>query len=625
MSNATIARRIKSTDALIGGFEAKTISAVELAMDAAFRRLEREFRRKWVEVGGLDISGQNRAILLLEQINSYLQLLPGNSTSIDKLYEQLAKDCQIAGIDFGAGAIESITGFAAATVKPNLKAIAYQSQDASKRLYRHSTDFQLAASRVIEQGLVGGSGVAKVAEQLRRELGVTKSKAETIARTESMSAMDSATRDTYRKNGIEYVQRIGTQDDRICPICASRVGNVYPVDKAVAVTHPRDRCYNICFSPAWVELGLVDMDWLQNHRAETIAALGDKSPDYGPSPFERMAGQLPIKPVWTVDRGFAAGFESIPADDDFDDGLKDLVPPQPEPKSVVKPNATPQYKQYIERGRETTKPIAQKIASLDAAVQLNQNRFDLAFKDFDRKFAELNEDWTATFQSAEGVDYVEADAALKRSIGVRNRALGESMAEIRNGLLANPSPVPTGKIPVTKKAEWNLTGKEIKSVVSDFARIVGGRGVGMISKITRRDPNDQDGDRADADPNTGVLNVGKNDDAQEARRVIFHELAHFIEFENPAIGAAAIEWIQSRATGPLAKLSDLQPGSKYREDEVAYPDAFVSPYVGKSYGYNYTEVVSMGIERFATPELMEEFYTQDREHFEFILGVLAND
>jgi hypothetical protein len=33
----------------------------------------------------------------------------------------------------------------------------------------------------------------------------------------------------------------------------------------------------------------------------------------------------------------------------------------------------------------------------------------------------------------------------------------------------------------------------------------------------------------------------------------------------------------------------------------------------------------MGVERFATPELMEEFYNADREHFEFILGVIAND
>jgi SPP1 gp7 family putative phage head morphogenesis protein len=619
MSNATIARRIKSTDELISQFEGKTISAVESAMNAAFRRLEREFRRKWVEVEGLDISGQNRAILLIEQIKSYLEILPSDSGAIEKLYEDLVKDSQIAGIDFGASAIESITGFTAATVKPNLKAIAYQSQDASKRLYRHSTDFQLAASRVIQQGLVGGSGVAKVAEQLRRELGVTKSKAESIARTESMSATDSATRDTYRKNGIEYVQRIGTQDKRICPICAARAGNVYPADKAPAILHPRDRCYNAPFSPAWVELGLVDMAWLQNHRAESIAALGDKSPDYGPSPFERMAGQLPIKPIWTVDRGFAAGFESISADDDFADPLKDLVPPQPEPAPVAKPKAVPQYKQYIERGRETTKPIAQKLAALDAAVQLNQNRFDLANDDFDRVFTQLD-DFTAALNTPEGQEWDAADTALKRSIGARNRGIAEEMTRIRLAMLANASPVPTSKIPVTKEAEWDLTGKEIKSVVQDFARIVGGRGVGMISKIARIS------DRANADPIAGVLNVGKNGTANRAREVVFHELAHFIEFENPSIGAAAIEWVKSRATGPLTKLADLAPANGYDDDEVAYPDRFIDPYIGKSYGAAYfTEVVSMGVEHFASPEMMEKLYLADPEHFEFILGVLAND
>lgn len=624
MSNANVARRIKSTDELIGQFEGKTISAVESAMDAAFRRLEREFRRKWVEVEGLDMSGQNRAILLIEQIKDYLEILPSDSGAIEKLYEDLVKDSQLAGIDFGAEAIESITGFApSATVKPNLKAIAYQSQDASKRLYRHSTDFQLAASRVIQQGLVGGSGVAKVAEQLRRELGVTKSKAETIARTESMAATDSATRDTYRKNGIQYVQRIGTQDDRICPICAARVGNVYEVDKAPAVIHPRDRCFSSPWSPDWVELGLVDMEWLQNHRAKSIAALGDKSPDYGPSPFERMAGQLPIKPVWTVDRGFAAGFRSIPADDDFVDPLRDLVPDEPEPAPKPKPKATPEYKRYIERGRETTKPIAQKLAVLNAAVQLNQNRFDLAGRDFDRKFAELR-NWDAAFATPEGQEWDAADTARKRSIGARNRALSESMATIREEMIAaNPSKL---KIKTDKSAAVDLALPQIAETVREFAGIAGGRGVGLITLINKRNALDRDGDRANADPNTGVLNVGDNGTAARAKEVIFHELAHFIEFENPAIGAAAMEWVKSRATGPLTKLDDLLPGHGYEDDEVAYPDKFISPYIGKSYEpYNFTEVVSVGLEHFATPEKMEKLYTEDREHFEFILGVLAND
>jgi SPP1 gp7 family putative phage head morphogenesis protein len=304
MSNSIIAQKIQNTDALISQFETKAIASVETAMDKAFKAMESEFRRKWLSVESLDLAGKDRAILLIQDIKQYLDLLPAGSGNIEKLYQDLVKDCQFAGISFGRDSIESINGFTAATVKPNLKAIAYQAQDAADRLSRHSKDFQLRASAVIEQGLVGGSSMGKVAEMLRRELGVTKSKAETIARTESMGAMDSATRDTYRSNGIQYVQRIGTQDKLICPYCAARVGNVYPVDKAPAILHPRDRCYNAPFSPDWVDLGLVDMNWLQNHRSQSIAALGDKSPDYGPSPFERMAGQFAPEPYWTVDKGF---------------------------------------------------------------------------------------------------------------------------------------------------------------------------------------------------------------------------------------------------------------------------------------------------------------------------------
>jgi SPP1 gp7 family putative phage head morphogenesis protein len=303
MSNAKIARLIKNTDNLIGSFESRTIRAVESAMDASFRQLEREFRRKWLSLESQDLAGKDRAILLINEIRQYMQLLPSDST-VEGLYQDLMKDCQIAGITIGSNSLSEIQGFSASTVNPNLSAIAFQSRDAAARLSRHSQDFQLRASAVIQQGLVGGSGVAKVAEMLRRELGVTKAKAETIARTESMSAMDSASRDTYKANGIEYVQRIGTQDDRICPYCAARVGNVYPVDKAPAIIHPRDRCYNMPFSPAWIDLGLVDMDWLQSHRAASIASMGDKAPNYGPSPFEQMAGQRSPAPTWTITKGF---------------------------------------------------------------------------------------------------------------------------------------------------------------------------------------------------------------------------------------------------------------------------------------------------------------------------------
>lgn len=307
MSNASYARQIKRTDELIAKFEDKAIASVELSMDRAFRDLEREFRRKWVEGESLDLGGKERAMLLIGQIRDLLRILPSDSADVEKLYADLINDSAAAGIEIGNKGIELVGGFKpASTVRPNLEAAAFQAQDAASRLYRYSTDFQLAATQSIQQGLIQGSSFGKVADQLRRHLGIAKGRAETIARTESMAAMDSATRDSYAANGISYVQRIGTQDNRICPYCAARVGNVYPLDKAPALLHPRDRCYNAPFSQDWVDAGLIDTAWLKQHKADVLAKL-DGNPDYGASPFERINGIRPPKSVWTIDGGWVQG------------------------------------------------------------------------------------------------------------------------------------------------------------------------------------------------------------------------------------------------------------------------------------------------------------------------------
>lgn len=308
MTYTSLSRKINETDALIAKFEDEAIARVEAAMNVAFRALDRELRRKWIEGESKDLAGRDRAVLMLAEIKDYLSLLPGDVDEIGDLYESLIRDAAAAGVDFGAAAIDSIAGdspgfVAAKTVRPNIKAVAYQAQDAAKRLYRHDGDFQLRASKIIEQGLVQGSGVAKVAASLRREMGATAAKAETIARTETMSAMDSAARDTYRQNGIEYVQRIGTQDKLICPFCAARVGNVYEVDKAPSSLHPRDRCYNAPWRKQWADMGLVDEAWISQHKADIMARLAEqgKKPDYGLAPFERLSGALsPPKVIWSI-------------------------------------------------------------------------------------------------------------------------------------------------------------------------------------------------------------------------------------------------------------------------------------------------------------------------------------
>jgi len=125
-----------------------------------------------------------------------------------------------------------------------------------------------------------------------------------------------------------------------------------------------------------------------------------------------------------------------------------------------------------------------------------------------------------------------------------------------------------------------------------------------------------DRSRAYADQTDRSINVGAN----LSRRIVFHEQAHHLEFEESRIYAAAVEWRSRRATGEAQPL-----GFGYDADERAIPGGFVNSYVGKIYTTRSTEVVSVGIEHFATEDGMLNLYNQDREHFDFILGVLRND
>jgi len=151
--------------------------------------------------------------------------------------------------------------------------------------------------------------------------------------------------------------------------------------------------------------------------------------------------------------------------------------------------------------------------------------------------------------------------------------------------------------------------QRVQNIATEYFQMTGGRGAG-VQKYKR------DRDRAYADQPSKSINVGNI----LSKRIIFHEQAHHMEFDDPRIYDAAVEWRSRRATG------DAQPlGRGYDANERAIPGNFVDKYVGTIYPHRSTEVVSMGIEHFATEDGMLNLYNQDREHFDFILGVLRND
>lgn len=103
-------------------------------------------------------------------------------------------------------------------------------------------------------------------------------------------------------------------------------------------------------------------------------------------------------------------------------------------------------------------------------------------------------------------------------------------------------------------------------------------------------------------------------------RTSIHEFGHVLEYRCPIIKALEAEFFKKRTAGQepekLAKLT----GKDYRRDELAIPDHFIDPYMGKLYNEGF-ELVSVGFEKFYTNpgELM-----QDEEYFKFILGLILS-
>jgi SPP1 gp7 family putative phage head morphogenesis protein len=121
----------------------------------------------------------------------------------------------------------------------------------------------------------------------------------------------------------------------------------------------------------------------------------------------------------------------------------------------------------------------------------------------------------------------------------------------------------------------------------------------------------------------GTVNL----DASANPKTVVHELGHWLEESNPRVHEAALDFLDRRTQGEsLARLDDLLPGHGYDPSEVARPDQFQHPYIGKEYLDEKTgvrrasEVVSMGLEMMH--EDAAEFARRDKDHFAFIYDLV---
>lgn len=301
---------------------------------------------------------------------------------------------------------------------------------------------------------------------------------------------------------------------------------------------------------------------------------------------------------------------------------------KPDKPTVIK--AEPRtLKEFIDRGRDYGRTELDKIDKIysDAEKSVNLKKLKASTDaEYSKVLAELEKDpkFKKAYEKKPTLNDPRLEAWKKSKYNLEKAEaeiddrVREAMNELHKKMMSEGAinSSQAKEIFAAKKIDKTIPAKDRSQVEAVFTKafqITNGRGSSTLDVIERTKP------RAFANKTDKKINIGKGVREKE----ILHELAHHIEFESPKVQKAANDFLISRSSSvipePLNKITD---SNRYQPDEIAYPDKFISPYVGKVYDGKTTEVISMGIQHFINGNDMLNLYKKDREHFEFMLGIL---
>lgn len=298
---------INKSDIALSKIDDITTKKILNVLKRSSNKLQADIKSKWSQALK-DSQGQNRdfsearARVILSQLGDLIKYM--ESKTIPLAFENHIGDVTKLELKEAGNIILAYNPKDLANFVIPIETITNISSNMTARLVDWSKVFSNRAEQVIVDGLINGHGFNRMAGNLAREANILYYRAETIVRTETMNASDFVRRERYKASDIKYVQRIATQDKRLCGWCAARAGNVYKIDDAPQLLHPNDRCYNAPWKQEWFDAGLIDNQFIITHADEARSRTQDQL-RYNVSPLEKAAGfQKPPEPIWTPKQGF---------------------------------------------------------------------------------------------------------------------------------------------------------------------------------------------------------------------------------------------------------------------------------------------------------------------------------
>ena len=257
--------------------ESGTLTMLNRVLDASFTRLVHRARIH-MKAGYTDLAQRN--LVLLQE---FRQLVPVFRPDRTDAYDRILRNLAGTSSRYGLTVADELTGQVKTgprvDVSIPLEATYAAAAQAKGYLRKHGEKFAETAALTVAQGVAEGRPTDAMVQDLRSRLGVVKSRAEAIVRTESLRAYNDASNTYYAAQGIELVMYYATADDRACPICAPRAGNIYRRQEIRVPLHPRCRCYLAPWDADIASMGPDYADMRKAHKkevAQAVKRLGDQ-------------------------------------------------------------------------------------------------------------------------------------------------------------------------------------------------------------------------------------------------------------------------------------------------------------------------------------------------------------
>jgi hypothetical protein len=308
-------------------------------------------------------------------------------------------------------------------------------------------------------------------------------------------------------------------------------------------------------------------------------------------------------------------------------------PPAPTPPPAPKPELT-QAQILRQRGDQLIKEVAPAINANESIRRRAQTVLKL------RTDALVAAKTEAEKEAAKAA-YMKAGAILNRSDFKAKKAMDKLFEAMKQTSMTEKEvKAMVDRIDLKQWGTKRDLKKQVKSDVSDFVRMFNGKG---FTATTNGHPWIQE---IAPDINGRGYNQGGKFLAVRVQNTgnLWHEMMHTVESQRPWMIEAAQEWAANRADDlttaskflklrgmesgtrrgkPVFRLADIVSGSDYSNQEIAWNDDYLNPYMGKVYdSHDATEVWTMAVETISSGRAgMVQLFSKHPDLFRMLVGL----